>query len=207
MMQLPFLHAASPSAKKHARRDRIRERANLEPDPEGQHNTSRKPLIFSIPWTKPPSKVAREIIPPAHASKRTDKRPIRAETRAKLVQAIAQGRRWVDELLDGTFTSITEIATRERCSLRQVNRAMTLAFLSPRLVEAAVAGQLPRGIGVATIRHLPAEWSQQHAPWGSRCKPTELECVNPFTFCRMIRYYQGGVEQIDLKEMAGRRGV
>ena len=83
--------------------------ANLEPDPEGQHNTSRKPLILSIPWTKPPSKVAREIIPPAHASKRTDKRPIRAETRAKLVQAIAQGRRWVDELLDGTFTSITEL--------------------------------------------------------------------------------------------------
>jgi site-specific DNA recombinase len=140
--------------------------ADLEPDPEGQHNTSRKPLILSIPWTKPPSKVVREIIPPAHASKRTDKRPIRAETRAKLVQAIAQGRRWVDELLDGTFTSITEIATRERCSLRQVNRAMTLAFLSPRLVEAAVAGQLPRGIGVATIRHLPAEWSQQHAALG-----------------------------------------
>ena len=140
--------------------------ANLAPDPRGQHNTSRKPLVLSIPWTKPPSRVAREIIPPAHASKRTDKRPIRAETRAKLVQAIAQGRRWVDELVDGTSISITGIATRERCSLRQVSRAMTLAFLSPRLVEAAVAGQLPRGIGVATIRHLPAEWSQQHAALG-----------------------------------------
>jgi hypothetical protein len=43
---------------------------------------------------------------------------------------------------------------------------MTLAFLSPRLVEGAVAGRLPRGIGVASIRHLPAEWSQQHAELG-----------------------------------------
>jgi len=29
--------------------------------------------------------------------------------------------------------------------------------------EHNVEHDLPRGIGVATIRHLPAEWSQQHA--------------------------------------------
>ncbi|MGH2257523.1 hypothetical protein ACQ1ZF_13550, partial [Enterococcus faecalis] len=76
-----------------------------------------------------------------------DKRPIRSETRAKLVQAIAQGRCWVKELIEADVKSVQEIAMREQCSIRQANRAMTLAFLSPRLVEAAVAGTLPRGIG------------------------------------------------------------
>ena len=54
------------------------------------------------------------------------------------MQAIARGRRWVDELVNGTVTSTGEIATREHCSLRQVNLRMSLAFLSPnRKREAA----------------------------------------------------------------------
>jgi DNA invertase Pin-like site-specific DNA recombinase len=129
-------------------------------------STIEKPVRLTIPWTKPSSKVAREIIPPLERSQRIDKRPIRAETRAKLILAIAQGRRWVGELIDGVVTSIQEIATREGCSLRQVNRAMTLAFLSPRLVEAAIWGKLPRGIGAASVYQLPTEWSRQHAALG-----------------------------------------
>ena len=58
-----------------------------------------KPVALSISWSKPASKVACEIIPPAYAARRTDKRPIRAGTRAEFVQAIARGRRWVDELI------------------------------------------------------------------------------------------------------------
>ena len=64
------------------------------------------------------------------------------------------------------MTSTQEIAERQRCSVRQVNRAITLAFLSPRIIEAAIEGRLPRGIGVASIRHLPAEWSKQHTALG-----------------------------------------
>jgi site-specific DNA recombinase len=119
-----------------------------------------------ISWAKRPPKAAREIIAPSGATQRLDNRPIRAETRVKLVAAIAQGRRWLDEIVTGTVTSVEQIANREQCSVRQVNRAITLSFLSPRLVEAATKGQLPRGIGVATIRHLPAEWSKQHAAHG-----------------------------------------
>jgi DNA invertase Pin-like site-specific DNA recombinase len=133
---------------------------------KNKNSTLGKPVILSIPWTKSPSKVAREIFPPLEPSQRIDKRPIRVETRARLVQAITQGQRWVGELTDGAVSSIQEIVTREGCSLRQVNRAMTLAFLSPRLVEAAVAGKLPRGIGVATIHQLPAGWSKQYAALG-----------------------------------------
>jgi hypothetical protein len=45
-------------------------------------------------------------------------RPIRAETRAKLVTAIAKGRHWLDELIAGTVTNVEQIATREKCSIR-----------------------------------------------------------------------------------------
>jgi DNA invertase Pin-like site-specific DNA recombinase len=122
--------------------------------------------IITISWAKPPSKVAREIIPPAKSSRLIDKRPIRSETRAKLVQAIAQGRLWVEELISGSVTSTQQIASREKCSLRQVNLTITLAFLSPPLVKAAVDGQLPRGVGISTIRNLPELWAAQHRSLG-----------------------------------------
>jgi site-specific DNA recombinase len=139
---------------------------DLESESDRQQNAPCKPVTLSISWSKPPSKVAREIIPPAHAARRTDKRPIRAETRAKLVQAITRGRRWVDELVNGTVTSRGEIATREHCSLRQVNLTISLAFLSPRLVKAAIEGRLPRGVGVATLRNLSPDWAEQHRRLG-----------------------------------------
>lgn len=94
------------------------------------------------------------------------KRPIRSETRAKLVQAIAQGRHWVDELISGSVTSTQQIASREQCSPRQVNLIISLAFLSPTLVKAAVDGHLPRGIGISTIRDLPELWAAQHRSLG-----------------------------------------
>jgi hypothetical protein len=113
-----------------------------------------------------PSKRPREIIPPASASSRQDHRPIRAETRAKLVTAIAKGRLWLEELCAGTLHDVKQIADREKCSVRQVNRTITLALLAPPLVQAAVDGRLPRGIGVASLRDLPAEWTRQHQMLG-----------------------------------------
>ena len=38
---------------------------------------------------------------------------------------------------------------------------ISMAFIAPALVKAAVEGRLPRGIGVATLRDAPAEWSLQ----------------------------------------------
>ena len=113
-----------------------------------------------IPWIKRPSKLPRKIIRPSNVALGTDNRPIRAETRAKLVAAIAKGRHWLDEIIVGTV-NIEQIANRERCSIRQVNMTISLAFLAPNLVQAAVDGRLPRGIGVSNLRDAPAEWSQQ----------------------------------------------
>jgi len=125
-----------------------------------------KVKVLVVPWKKTPSKRAREIIAPAATSPRQDIRPIRAETRAKLVNAIAKGRHWLTELTAETVTDVEQIAEREKCSIRQVNRTITLAFLAPTLVQAAVDGRLPRGIGAASFREFPAEWARQHEKLG-----------------------------------------
>ena len=49
---------------------------------------------------------------------------------------------------------------------RQVHMTISLAFIAPTLVQAAVEGRLPRGIGVASLRDAPAEWSLQFARLG-----------------------------------------
>jgi len=88
-------------------------------------------------------------------------RPTRIERRARLVSAIARGRRWLDEIVSGSITDVQQIAARQKCSVRQVNMTISLAFLAPDLVRAAVEGRLPRGIGVERLRDAPAEWGRQ----------------------------------------------
>ena len=80
--------------------------------------------------------------------------------------SIACGRRWLDEIVTGAAADVEQIAAREKCSVRQVNMTISLAFLSPTLVKAAIDGRLPRGIGIARLRDAPAEWSKQHAMLG-----------------------------------------
>jgi site-specific DNA recombinase len=122
-------------------------------------------LVLRIPWRKMSMRRRRDIIVPASLSPH-DRRPIRAETRATLVAAIARGRRWLDEVVAGTVTGVEQIATRDKCTIRQVNMTISLAFLAPELVKAAVEGRLPRGIGVTRLRDAPAEWSRQYAMLG-----------------------------------------
>ena len=120
---------------------------------------------LTIPWQKPPSKRARRILLP-HGKARSDARPEHFERRARLVNAIAKGRRWLDDVISGRVTNITELCTREECSVRQVNMTISLAFLAPNLIKAAVEGRLPRGIGVERLRDLPTGWREQFEALG-----------------------------------------
>jgi site-specific DNA recombinase len=43
---------------------------------------------------------------------------------------------------------------------------ISLAFLAPNLVKAAIGGRLPQGMGVARLCELPAEWSRQYRMLG-----------------------------------------
>src|SRR6266481_10135032 len=74
----------------------------------------------TIPWKKPPSRRSRQILLPHNAS-RSDVRPERFERRARLVSAIARGRRWLDDVVSGRVTTVAQLCARGNCSVRQVN--------------------------------------------------------------------------------------
>jgi site-specific DNA recombinase len=118
-----------------------------------------------IAWRKAPTKRRREVLLPEGAL-RQNARPMRSETRATLVASIARGRRWLDELATDVTATTETIAKREGCSIRKVNMTISLTFLAPDLVKAAIDGRLPRGMGVARLADLPAAWSKQHQMLG-----------------------------------------
>jgi DNA invertase Pin-like site-specific DNA recombinase len=134
---------------------------------EGTNEASVSPddESLTIPWQKPPSKKSRQILLP-HNTSRSNVRPERFERRVRLVEAIARGRWWLDDVVSGRVTTVSELCARENCSVRQVNMTISLAFLAPNLVKAAVEGRLPRGIGIDRLRDLPTEWSQQFKALG-----------------------------------------
>ncbi len=102
------------------------------------------------------SRPAREILLPANTPEHRA-RPMKAERRSALIRAIGRGRLWLQEIVEGLAT-IESLAARQHCSTRHINMTISLAFLSPALVTAAVEGRFPRGIGVAALRDAPAEW-------------------------------------------------
>jgi hypothetical protein len=91
---------------------------------------------------------------------------MKVEDRARILRAVATGRAWLDELVSGRVGGTEAIAARERCSERSIRMTLSLAFLSPKLVQAILAGSLPRGVGITRLADLPASWSEQHAALG-----------------------------------------
>ena len=114
--------------------------------------------ILTVSWKRAPARRRREII---LSSSTQDVRPIRSETRTTLVRSVAVGRRWLQEIVDGSVAGPDEIAAREACSRRHVMMMISLSFLAPDLVRAAMDGRLPRGIGVTRLTDAPIEWSRQ----------------------------------------------
>jgi len=124
-----------------------------------------------IAWNKPPNKRKREILLPSTLPDQALVKPIRSDARVRLTQAIARARLWVSELKSGTVKDVAEIARRERSSVRSINKTLSLAFLAPGLVKAAIDGSLPRGIGYARLCDLPIEWSRQYTSLGLKPLP------------------------------------
>jgi hypothetical protein len=87
-------------------------------------------------------------------------------TARRLSLTPARGRRWLEQLSSGAVTDAQQLAKRDRCTVRHVNLTLSLAFLAPQLVKAAVEGRLPRGINIERLRDPDAEWSRQFQELG-----------------------------------------
>lgn len=142
--------------------------SEAQADDDGGDDVSSQTLkieTITINWVKPPMRRFREVIQPASANPKARVAPARAKERARLITAIALGKRWLNEVVESAI-STEDLAVREKCSVRQIELTISLAFLAPDLVKAAIEGRLPRGIGIVQLRDAPPVWSQQYEQLG-----------------------------------------
>ena len=120
--------------------------------------------IVRVAWSGRINNPRREVLAP----RGLDASPspaMRSQPRAKLIVAIATARRWLDEILSGE-TDLDALARREGRSERHVRNTLSLAFLAPDIVKAAIAGRLPRGLGLTRLADPPMDWTAQRRQIG-----------------------------------------
>jgi site-specific DNA recombinase len=115
---------------------------------------------LTLPWTPPSPYRKREIIQ-GLADRNTGARPMRANARAILIDALGDAHRWLDELLSDPLQTLESLALREGKTDRSIRMTPSLAFLAPDIVKAAVEGHLPRGYGLKRLVDLPMAWPEQ----------------------------------------------
>ena len=121
--------------------------------------------VIVVPWT-PSSPYRRREIIQGQGEQTAAVRPMRTKARAILIDALRDAHRWLDELTTDPSHTIESIAAREKKTERSIRLTMSLAFLSPALVKAAIEGRLPRGFGVKRLMDLPIAWSDQWSVLG-----------------------------------------
>lgn len=119
---------------------------------------------LNIDWSKPSLIRRRAVL--GNDDQAISTRPIRSEARTRLLKAIAQGRHWLGQIATGDATEIAVIAQKHQISEKTVRSTLSLAFLAPDIVQAAIDGRLPRGLGVSQMTDLPADWSLQRQQLG-----------------------------------------
>jgi site-specific DNA recombinase len=123
--------------------------------------------ILIIPWTLPSPHRRREIIQ-GEGERPSATRPMRTKARGILTDALRDAHRWLDELTTSHNQTIESLAAREGKTERWIRRTVSLAFLCPALVKAAIEGRLPRGFGVKRLMDLPMAWPDQWSALGLR---------------------------------------
>jgi site-specific DNA recombinase len=115
---------------------------------------------LTVPWMPPSPYRKREIIQGV-ADGKTSARPIRANARAILLGALGDAHRWLDELLSDPVQTSESLALREGKTDRSIRMTLSLSFLAPDIVKAAIEGRLPRGYGLKRLVDLPMAWPDQ----------------------------------------------
>jgi hypothetical protein len=79
-----------------------------------------------------------------------------------LVKALARGFRWRKLLDRGTYSTIKEIAAKEKIDPSYVGDVLRLTLLAPDIIEMILDGRQPRGLQFEQLRKsLPLEWRAQ----------------------------------------------
>ena len=123
--------------------------------------TSETPTLnICVPWSPTPTRRRREILQ-GHGAPASELRPMRMEARRAFALAYGRARHWLDLLTEDPQATIADIADREHRTERSIRQTLSMAFLDPALVTAALAGRLPRGFGLTRLMGLPTVWTEQ----------------------------------------------
>jgi site-specific DNA recombinase len=124
-----------------------------------------KDRTLIIPWLPPSPYQRREIIQ-GEDEPRSPIRPMRVRARAVFAESLRNAHAWLDELISDPRQTIEAIAAREQKSERSIRMTLSLAFVAPPIVAAAIEGRLPRGFGSKRLMELPMVWSHQWTALG-----------------------------------------
>ncbi len=99
----------------------------------------------------------REIILPAEG-----KTAASAPPNQVFLLTLARAFRWKDLLESGKFPTVASLAEAVGLERSYVGKLLNLTLLSPKIVEALVAGDEPDGLAVATLRQgVAVRWDAQ----------------------------------------------
>jgi hypothetical protein len=99
---------------------------------------------LTIPWI-PPSPYQRCKIVQGEGEPRSPIRPMRVQARAVFAESLRHARRWLDELVRDRNQTIGSISAREHKSERSIRMTLSLAFVAPPIVAAAIEGRCRAG--------------------------------------------------------------
>src|SRR5436190_16217571 len=86
----------------------------------------------------------------------------RIQIDSALVKALARAFRWQQLLDRGTYSTIKEIATKEKIDPSYVGDVLRLNLLAPDLIEMILDGRQPPGLQFEQLRKsFPLEWQKQ----------------------------------------------
>jgi site-specific DNA recombinase len=91
---------------------------------------------------------------------------MRVRARAVFVKSLGNAHGWLDELIKDPDQTVAGIAAREQKSERSIRMTVSLAFVAPPIVAAAIEGRLPSGFGSKRLMDLPMVWSHQWTALG-----------------------------------------
>jgi hypothetical protein len=86
-----------------------------------------------------------------------------------LLVLIGRARAWFEQLRSGEVRSTSELAARQGVHRRRVNYLLSLAFLSPDIVEIIAAGRQPAELTAQRLvkqAGLPLDWASQQRMLG-----------------------------------------
>jgi hypothetical protein len=98
--------------------------------------------------------------------------PSRFNVDSVLVKALARGFRWRRLLDEGSYSTIKELAVKERTDRSYVADVLRLTLLAPDLIEKILDGRQPPEWQLHRLRNpLPLDWQKQRADLRNLNKP------------------------------------